>query len=57
MRPAPQTVRPLEGVEEPRLALNVAVGVRVLETGSVILSGTGRELMENPRVKEAYVGG
>lgn len=28
----------------------------VIENGRVVLSGTGRELMENPRIKEAYLG-
>jgi branched-chain amino acid transport system ATP-binding protein len=29
----------------------------VLETGRLVLSGTGKELTGNPRVKEAYLGG
>jgi ABC-type branched-subunit amino acid transport system ATPase component len=28
-----------------------------LETGRIILSGTGQDLLANPRVKEAYLGG
>jgi branched-chain amino acid transport system ATP-binding protein len=28
----------------------------VLETGSITHSGTGRELMSNPAIKEAYLG-
>jgi branched-chain amino acid transport system ATP-binding protein len=39
------------------MALRVASRAYVLETGSIILSGTGRELLGNPRVKEAYLGG
>jgi branched-chain amino acid transport system ATP-binding protein len=39
------------------MALKVAASAHVLETGSIILSGTGRELMGNPRVREAYLGG
>ncbi len=29
----------------------------VLETGEIILSGTGQELLGDPRVREAYLGG
>ncbi len=29
----------------------------VLETGSIVLSGTGRELMESDEIKKAYLGG
>jgi branched-chain amino acid transport system ATP-binding protein len=39
------------------MALRVASRGYVLETGSIIISGTGQELMGNPRVKEAYLGG
>lgn len=28
----------------------------VMETGSIVLSGTGRELLENPQVKRAFLG-
>jgi branched-chain amino acid transport system ATP-binding protein len=28
----------------------------VLETGRITLAGTGRELSDNPRVREAYLG-
>lgn len=28
----------------------------VIENGRVVLSGTGKEMMENPRIKEAYLG-
>jgi len=28
----------------------------VLESGRVVLSGTGRELLANARVREAYLG-
>jgi branched-chain amino acid transport system ATP-binding protein len=30
--------------------------VYVLENGSIILNGQGRELMDDPRVREAYLG-
>jgi len=38
-------------------ALEVAHRAYCLETGHVVLSGTGRELLANPKVKEAYLGG
>ena len=38
-------------------ALSVAARAYVLETGSVILSGTGEELSRDNRVKKAYLGG
>ena len=38
------------------MALQLASRAYVLETGRITASGTGRELMENPRVKEAYLG-
>ena len=37
-------------------ALSIADRGYALETGSVILTGTGRELLANERVKEAYLG-
>lgn len=39
------------------MALRVASRGYVLETGTIALSGTGQELMGNPKVKEAYLGG
>jgi len=38
------------------MALRIASRAYVLETGGIILSGTGRELLGDPRVKEAYLG-
>jgi branched-chain amino acid transport system ATP-binding protein len=38
------------------LALQTAHRGYVLETGRVVLQGTGRELLENPAVREAYLG-
>ncbi len=38
------------------MALHIASRAYVLETGTVILSGAGRELLGDPRVKEAYLG-
>jgi branched-chain amino acid transport system ATP-binding protein len=39
------------------VALGLADRAYVLETGRVSLSGTGRELADNPDVKRAYLGG
>lgn len=39
------------------MALRLAHRGYVLETGTVALSGTGAELLGNPKVKEAYLGG
>ncbi len=38
-------------------ALEVAHYAYVLETGSMVLEGPANEMMNNPRVKEAYLGG
>jgi branched-chain amino acid transport system ATP-binding protein len=39
------------------MSLHIASRGYVLETGRIVLSGSGHELMGNPRVKEAYLGG
>jgi len=39
------------------MALQFAQRGYVLETGRIVLEGPTKELMENPRVKEAYLGG
>ena len=39
-----------------RAALAVADRAYVLETGSVVLSGSGAEMLQNEQVKEAYLG-
>jgi branched-chain amino acid transport system ATP-binding protein len=39
------------------MALEVANRAFVLETGAIILSGPAATLVENPRVREAYLGG
>jgi branched-chain amino acid transport system ATP-binding protein len=39
------------------MSLSIASRGYVLETGRIVLSGTGKELTGNPRVKEAYLGG
>ncbi len=38
-------------------ALEIAHRAYVLETGSIVLSDTGKALLSNPKVKEAYLGG
>ncbi len=40
-----------------RQALKIAERAYVLETGRVVLQGSGRELLDEPRVQEAYLGG
>jgi branched-chain amino acid transport system ATP-binding protein len=37
-------------------ALGIADRAYVLETGRITLQGTGRELLDDPRVREAYLG-
>ena len=37
-------------------ALKIADYAYLLETGSVVLEGSGNELLDNPKVKEAYLG-
>ena len=39
------------------LALQVAHRAYVMETGSIVLSGTGAELMESDEIRKAYLGG
>jgi len=38
-------------------ALEIAHRAYVLETGKIVLSDTGKSLLANPKVKEAYLGG
>ncbi|HRF58797.1 MAG TPA: ABC transporter ATP-binding protein [Fimbriimonadaceae bacterium] len=38
-------------------ALEIAHRAYVLETGTIVLSGAGKDLLHNPKVKEAYLGG
>jgi branched-chain amino acid transport system ATP-binding protein len=37
-------------------ALGIADRAYVLETGAITMEGTGKDLLEDPRVKEAYLG-
>jgi len=39
-----------------QMALSIATRGYVLETGKVVLSGNGHELLENDAVKKAYLG-
>lgn len=38
-------------------ALSVADRGYVMETGKIVLSGTGEELLDSPEIKKAYLGG
>ena len=38
-------------------ALDIAHRAYVLETGKIVLTDTGKNLLTNPKVKEAYLGG
>jgi branched-chain amino acid transport system ATP-binding protein len=38
------------------MALQVAHHAYVLETGSIVMAGSGRELLESPDVRKAYLG-
>ena len=38
------------------MALRIADKAYVLETGKITMTGTGQELLENPKIKEAYLG-
>jgi branched-chain amino acid transport system ATP-binding protein len=40
-----------------RLALQFSQRGYVLESGSLVLEGTSAELLEDPEVKKAYLGG
>jgi branched-chain amino acid transport system ATP-binding protein len=39
------------------MALSVANRGYVLETGRIVLTGTGQELLANPQVMKSYLGG
>lgn len=40
-----------------KAALNIAQHACVLETGEIVLEGLAGELLDNPKVKQAYLGG
>jgi branched-chain amino acid transport system ATP-binding protein len=40
-----------------RIALQFAHRGYVLDTGAIVASGSAKELMDNPDVKKAYLGG
>ena len=40
-----------------RMALSIADRGYVLETGRIVAIGTGRELLDSPAIKKAYLGG
>lgn len=39
------------------MALQIANHAYVIETGKIVLSGTGAELMQSEDIKKAYLGG
>ena len=39
-----------------RLALEISTRAYVMESGAITLSGAARDLLDNPRVREAYLG-
>lgn len=57
-----RTINQEEGVtiflveQNAKTALEISTHAYVLETGSVVLEGSGLELLENPRVRAAYLG-
>jgi branched-chain amino acid transport system ATP-binding protein len=40
-----------------RVALEIAHEAYVLQTGRIVLFGSARELKDDPRVRDAYLGG
>lgn len=40
-----------------KMALSIADRAYVLETGKIVMSGTGKELLNSPDIKKAYLGG
>lgn len=40
-----------------QIALSIADRAYVLETGTISISGTGRELSESDEIRKAYLGG
>ena len=40
-----------------KMALSISNRAYVLETGSVVLTGTGQELLESDEIRKAYLGG
>jgi len=38
------------------MALNISERSYVLENGRIVLEGASKELLNNPRVKKAYLG-
>ena len=40
-----------------QMALSIAHRGYVLETGKIVTTGTGEELIRSPEIKKAYLGG
>ena len=47
----------IRDIHKAQMALSVADRAYVLETGHVVMDGTGAELLTNERVRNAYLGG
>ena len=57
IRAASARAMPILLVEQnARLALEAAHRAYVLDSGNIVLSGTGTELLHDPKVREAYLG-
>ena len=56
MRSTPRASRCCSSSRTPRQALALADRGYVLETGELVLSGTGRELLADDRIRAAYLG-
>jgi len=42
--------------QDVQISLSLSHRGYVLENGRIVMEGTGRELLQNPRIKEAYLG-
>ena len=40
-----------------KMALSIADRVYVMETGNIVMTGTGAELVNSPEIQKAYLGG
>jgi branched-chain amino acid transport system ATP-binding protein len=40
-----------------KMALSIADRAYVMETGNIVMTGTGAELVNSPEIQKAYLGG